>query len=169
VLKNKQKRAALSQTGCLFEKYLTILLRELKSMLPKPPKLKDFKGIPPETIEKLELLSLGNMEQIYSRVISEKDRCDLSNTTGITIPDIVRLAHLADLTRIKWVGTTFAEILIELGIDSVQKVAEQDPTELHSKVNGFIQEHQIYKGKIGINDIHILIQAAGELSIDLEC
>lgn len=77
------------------------------------------------------------------------------------------LAHLADLSRIKWVGATAAWMLYEIGLDSVTKVSEADPVELHEKFNRINTKKGYYKGKIGLNDIRILVEVAKDLDQDI--
>ena len=51
LLKKKEKLAELSKIDCFSGDYLTILLRELNSTLPKPNKLTDFVEISKDTIQ----------------------------------------------------------------------------------------------------------------------
>jgi hypothetical protein len=72
------------------------------------------------------------------------------------------------LSRIRWVGTTFARMLYELGVDTVEKVTQSDPVDLHSRVNRLNKENNIYKGQIGLNDMRILVNIANDLSLDIK-
>lgn len=168
LLKKKDKFAELSKVGCLSGDYLTILLRELNSTLPKPNKIADFIGISGYTIDRLAKIGIENTAQLYDKVIRKSDRLQLAESIGISDNDILELAKLTDLSRIKWVGVTYARILYDLGVDTVEKVSKSDPIELHIKVNRSINEKNIFKGQIGLNDIKILIEAATEIPLEIE-
>jgi len=168
LLKKKDKFAELSKVDCLTGDYLTILLRELNSMLPKPNKIADFTGIATETVEKLEKIGIKNTEKLYNRVITKTDRQELTDFTGISNKDILELSKLTDLSRIKWVGVTFARMLYDSGIDTVEKASKTDPVDLHARINELNKEKNIYKGQIGLNDIKIFVKAAKELPLEIE-
>jgi len=168
LLKKKEQWGELLKAECLSEEYLKILLRELNSILPKPNKIRDFPGISKETADKLETLGIKNTLKLYDKVLTASDREELSELTGIDSKQILELTKLTDLSRIKWVGVTFARMLYDLGIDSVEKAAKADPSELHQAVNRLSKEQGIYKAQIGLNDIRIFVDAANEVPIEIE-
>jgi hypothetical protein len=168
LLKKKDKFDELSMIECLSADYLTILLRELNSTLPKPNKISDFVGITKGTISKLHDVGLSDTEKLFNKVIKKTDRKRLAESTGINSQDILELTKLADLSRIKWVGVTYAQLLYQLGVDTVEKVSKSDPSDLHVRINLLIKEKKIFKGAIGLNDVRILIESAGELPFEIE-
>jgi len=168
LLKKKDKFSELSNVDCLSGDYLTILLRELNSTLPKPNKITDFTEIPKDTIDKLLKIGITNTEKLFDKVIKKSDRQKLAVLTGIDEKDILKLTNLTDLSRIKWVGVTYAQILYELGVDTVGKVSKSNPIQLHTKINQLIKEKSIFKGQIGLNDIKILIDSATEIPLEIE-
>lgn len=168
LLRKKEKFTELSKVDCFSGGYLTILLRELNSIFPKPNKLGDFAGISKNTIEKLEKIGIKNTEKLYDKVVKKSDRKKLADSAGIDYQDILELTKLTDLSRIKWVGVTYAQILYNLGVDTVAEVSKSDPIDLHTRINQTIKENNIFKGVIGLNDVKILIEAAKELALDIE-
>lgn len=168
LLKKKDKVAELSKLDLFSGDYLTILLRELNSILPKPNKIADFVGITKEIIDNLGKIGISNTEKLYDKVATKTDRQKLADVTGIKYQDILELTKLADLSRIKWVGVTYAQMLYDLGVDTVEKVSESDPIDLHARINQMIKEKQIFKGAIGLNDVKILIASANNLTLEIE-
>jgi len=168
LLKKKEKFAELSKVDCLSGDYLTILLRELNSALPKPNKIADFTGIPKDTVEKLEKVGIKTTEKLYDKVITKLDRQKLADSTAISNKDILELTKLTDLSRIKWVGVTFARMLYDLEVDTAEKASKSDPIDLHAKINQLNKEKSIYKGQIGLNDIKIFVNAAKEIPLEIE-
>ncbi len=168
LLKKKEKLAELSKVDCLSGDYLKILLRELNSTLPKPNKIADFTGISQDTVDKLGNIGIKNTEKLYDKVLTKSDRQKLADSTGIGNKEILELTKLTDLSRIKWVGVTFARMLYDLKIDTAEKASKSDPTDLHSMINQLNKEKSIYKGQIGLNDIKIFVNAAKEIPFEIE-
>lgn len=167
-LKKKDKISDLSKKNCFSTDYLNVLLREIKSLLPKPKKLCNFTSISEKTIDKLVENGIKNTEKLYDKILTAIDRKKLCNSMKIDENEILKLTKLTDLSRIKWVGITYAQILYDLGVDTVEKVTKSDSHDLHSKINQLIKKKNIYKGQIGLNDVNILIETAKELTLDIE-
>lgn len=168
LLKKKDKFDELSKVECFSGDYLIILLRELNSTLPKPNKIADFDRISKNTIDILAKTGITNTEKLYDKVLTKSDRQKLAGSTGISYQEILELTKLTDLSRIKWVGVTYAQMLYDLGLDTVEKVANANPPDLHAWINQRIKEHNIFKGGIGINDVKILVETANELPLEIE-
>lgn len=168
ILKKKERVFTLSALNLFAGDYLVILLRELNSFLPKPNKINEFTIIPPEIAERLENEGIKDTKAYFERVLTPEKRKNLAETTGIKEEDIILLTHLTDLSRIKWVGVTFAQMLYNIGVDTVEKASMADPEELHKKINQINKEKNIYKGNIGLNDIRIFVDAAKEVPSEIE-
>lgn len=168
ILKKKDKLTELSKVDFFSEAYLTILLRELNSTLPKPHKIADFCFVSQEVRSKLDKAGIFNTEILFNKAIKKSARQQLAETAGIANADLLEVTKLADLSRIKWVGVTYAQLLYNLGVDTVEKVADSEPKDLHARINEMIKERNIFKGSIGLNDVNILIESARELSFDIE-
>lgn len=168
LLKKKNSFIELQKVKCLSLDYLKILLRELNSILPKPNKLKDFKGPSEKTILELEKIGVTNTKKLYDLVLNENSRIKLSKQINVPYNEILHLTKLTDLSRIKWVGSTFASMLYELSIDSVEKASKTDPIKLHQQLNQLSKEQSIYKANIGLNDIKIFVEAANEVPVEIE-
>jgi hypothetical protein len=163
----KKTREFAMQSG-LDLNYLTILSREMRSYLQKPTRLKDFPGIPKKAIVKLENSGIKNAQQLFDRVLTSENRRELCAQTGIDTKLIPRLTKLVDLSRIRWVNHTFANMLYEAGYDSAEKVAQADYTVLHQKVKKLNEERAFFKGSIGLHDMKLCVEAAKDVSLDIE-
>jgi hypothetical protein len=168
LLKKQDTFEDFSKVDYLSGEFLKILLRELNSTLPKPNKIADFASVSRNTIDNLEKIGIKNTEKLYYKVITKSDRHRLATLTGISDTDIMELTKLTDLSRIKWVGVTFARMLYDLGIDTVEKASRCDPVDLHGRINRLNEEKGIYKGQIGLNDIRIFVNAAKEIPLEIE-
>lgn len=146
----KDKSTALQKVDFFSCDYLKILLRDLKSNRPKPNRIDGFIEISKDTIGKLERIGITNTEKLYDKVIKKSDRLKLADSEGIDEKEILKLTKLTDLSRIKWVGAAYAQILHELGVDTVEQVSKSEPVELHRKINQLIKIKNIFKGHIGL-------------------
>lgn len=167
-LKKKEKLLELSLEKCFPEEYLIVLLREINSLQPKPNKLKEFPGISPETVKKLESIGVKDTIGLFDKVKTRIDREKLAKDNQIDNGAMLELAKLTDLSRIRWVGTMFARVLYQAGFDTVEKVAKADYEELYHKIHQLNSEKNLYKGQIGLNDMKLCVQAAKEVSLEIE-
>jgi hypothetical protein len=167
-LKKKDKLAELSKVDFLSEDYLVILLRELNSIQLKPNKIRDFAGISPDTISKLEKLGIKDTVGLFDKVKTPADRKVFFSIAGIPDSDILELTKLTDLSRVKWVGANFARMLFDVGIDTVEKASMADYVELHKKINQINKERNYFKGQIGLHDMKLFVDAAKEVTLEIE-
>jgi hypothetical protein len=167
-LRKKEKFNEISKAECFTGSYLTILLRELNSILPKPIRIRDFPGISSETVAKLEKTGINDTLKLFDQVKRAASRKELADATGITHAEIMELTKLTDLSRIKWVGGSFARMLYDIGIDTVKRVSKADAVDLHLKINQINKERNYYKGQIGLNDVKIVMDAAKDLPLEIE-
>jgi hypothetical protein len=167
-LKSKNKLHGFSKQSNLQENYLKILIREINSYRQNPNKIKDFPGITEEIVEKLAKSGIKNTLQLFDKIITHKSRNEISDQTGISKDEILMLAKLTDLSRIRWVNHTFAFVLLEAAYDSVEEVAKADYKELYETVKRLNKERKLYKGNIGLHDMKLCVEAAKDVSIEIE-
>ncbi len=167
-LKNKQWRFEMETIGIFPSGYLNVLLREINSLHPKAQKLSEFTNIPKETADLLAKNNITDTFKLYEAALTPQSRLELAYKTGIKLDMIEMLSCLADLSRIKWVGPTFAMVLYKTGFQNVQKVANAIPAKMHTIIQEQNQNKELFNGNIGLNDIKVCILAAKELSNDIE-
>jgi hypothetical protein len=167
-INNKKKNIELLKDKNISEEYVTILLRELKSIQPKPVKLSEFIWISKNSIGQIEQAGISNTKMLYESIGKESDRKKFVKETKIDEKDIVDLLKLSDLVRIQWVNVTFAHVLSVAGFDTVKKVSMAHYEDLYTKISLKNEELQLYKGKIGLNDMKLCIESAKSIPAELE-
>jgi hypothetical protein len=167
-LLSKRKLQDFATQSGISEAYLKILIRNVNGYRQKPSKIADLPGVAERTRLRLEDLGVKNTLQLYDRVQTPQDRRVISSQAGIDESEVHRLAKLADLCRIRWVGHTFAYVLLEAGFDTAEKVSNADYGELYERVKTLNQERAIFRGHIGLHDMKLCVEAARELSFDIE-
>lgn len=167
-LGNKKKFAELMQNPVFDENYLKVLLREINSMLPTPNKLRDFPGLRPDTISKLENAGIKNTFTLFDKIKSKQTREEFSRITGIEMSEIMLLTSLTDLSRIKWGSAVFVSMINDIGITNVQELANTDFNILNEQVRILNNERHYFKGNIGKHDIKLFVEAAKDVSPEVE-
>jgi hypothetical protein len=167
-LKNKKKLLEFSTQSGIQEDYLTILIREVKSYRQSPNKIRDFPGVSEDDVSSLEKIGIKHTQHLYDKILTPRSRKELSDQTGISEQEILRLAKLSDLSRIRWVNHTFAYVLYEAGYDIAKKVADADFNDLYEDVKKLNEERKLYNAHIGLHDMVLTVQAANDISFDVE-
>ena len=168
MLKNKKKLQDFSKQSGLNEDYLTILIREIKSYRRNPNKIKDFPSITDDVILKLENIGIRNTLQLFDKVLTSKSRLEISKQTGIDEDVVLKITKLTDMSRIRWVNHTFAYVLFEAKYDTAEKVANADYKKLYETVKQLNEDRKIYKGHIGLHDMKLCVEAAKDVSLEIE-
>lgn len=167
-LKTKARVQNFAQKSAIDENYLTILIRELKGYRQPPVKIKDFPELSKEAIHSLESIGIKNTLQLYEHIKNQTSRRHLAIKTKLDYDTILTLARLTDLSRARWVNHTFAYVLINSGIHSIEELAHTSIDILHQKINDTNRRLNLYKGKIGKHDMKLTIDAARELPFEVD-
>jgi hypothetical protein len=160
VLKTPDKIKRFSEKSGLPEEYLAILKREIASRQPKPVNIKDFPGILKATVKKLERIKITNTKQLFNFVKTEKERKELSKKSGLSYKEILELTKLTDVSRIRWVGSNFARLLVDSPSDTVEKVSKAEYESLYIILMKINEEKKYFKGKFGQHDMKLCIDDA---------
>jgi len=166
--KDKSKIQEFSKQSGLPVKYLEVLKRVVNGYRQKPNRLKDFSCISEYILQKIEKSGLKNTLILYDKVLTPKKRNELSQKTGISIDEMMKLAKLTDLSRIRWVNHTFAYVLLESGYDTAEKVANADYRKLYVTIKQLNEERKIYNAHIGERDMKMIIESAQGLDFEIE-
>lgn len=167
-LKNKAKIHDFAAENNLPEDYLIVLRRVVNGFHPKPNKFADFPNIPDEIKEILAQHGFRHTLDLYDRIITSEQRSRLGAELGIDRKEVLKLAQLTDLSRIKWVNHTFAFVLHECGYETASMISQETPQALHEKVKLLNEERKFYDAHIGINDMRLVISSANMLQKEID-
>ena len=104
-----------------------------------PFKLRDFRGVDPELIARLEASGLKNADQMLAAGCTRQQRATLVKETGIPEPVILELVKLSDLARLPGVKGIRARLYYLAGVDSIRKMASWEPEALRQMVADYVQ------------------------------
>ncbi|MDD4964065.1 MAG: DUF4332 domain-containing protein [Gallionella sp.] len=97
-------------------------------------KLSDIEGIGAVYAEKLVAAGVTTQENLLAAGSTKKGRKDMAEKSGISEKQILNWVNRADLSRIKGVGTQYADLLEFAGVDSVPELAQRKSENLHAKM-----------------------------------
>ena len=100
--------------------------------------LRKIHGVQEEDVKKLESEGVSDTKAMLTSGCTHELRVELSKRTGVPLKRIVEFVKIADLTRIVDIKGVRVRLLYSTGVDTVEKVATQDPEnlrELTIKVN----------------------------------
>jgi len=105
-----------------------------------PFKLRDFRGITPEAIVKLEARHIKNAEQLLIVGRTKKQRSVLAKEADISEDVLLELVKLSDLARLPGVKGIRARLYYDAGIDSIEKMANWEPEALRVIVTKYVEQ-----------------------------
>ena len=104
-----------------------------------PFKLKDFRGINPGVIAKLDARRIKNAGQLLIAGCTKEQRSVLAKETGISEAVLLELVKLSDLARLPGVKGIRARLYYEAGVDSVEKMGQWEPEALRVMVTKYVE------------------------------
>ena len=97
-------------------------------------KISDIEGIGPKYAAKLQKAGIRSVAGLLKSCVDKKSRKLVSKQTGIGEPVLLRWASMADLFRIKGVGSEYSELLEAAGVDTVKALRNRNSDNLHAKM-----------------------------------
>ena len=98
------------------------------------PSIIDIEGIGPVYKKKLKAAGIATTEKLLEVGGTPKGRKELAEKAGIDETLILEWVNLADLFRIKGVGSEYSDLLEEAGVDTVVELAKRVPKNLIKKM-----------------------------------
>ena len=91
----------------------------------------DVEGIGEKFAAKLKEVGVGSTDALLKAGGTPKGRKELADKTGISDKQILEWVNHVDLYRIKGVGSEYADLLEEAGVDTVVELGNRNPANLH--------------------------------------
>ena len=97
-------------------------------------KLSEIEGIGPSYEAKLNAIGVKTVEGLLKAGATKKGRLGLAEQSGISEKLVLEWVNAADLFRIRGVGSEYADLLEEAGVDTVVELATRKPENLFKKL-----------------------------------
>jgi predicted flap endonuclease-1-like 5' DNA nuclease len=131
-------------------------------------KIEDMEGIGPATGDKLRAAGVKDTDTLLSHAKTPKMRKDLAEASGLTEKQVLKFANMADLYRIKGVGSEYAELLEAAGVDTVPELAQRNAENLTKKMEEVNEEKKLTRRTPTLSDVESWVAQAKDLPRALE-
>lgn len=88
-------------------------------------KIDDVEGIGPVISEKLNSAGVSDTDSLLVSAKTPTQRKALAEKSGLTAAQILKFANMADLYRVKGIGSEYADLLEAAGVDTVPELARR--------------------------------------------
>lgn len=88
-------------------------------------KIDDVEGIGPVISEKLKSAGVSDTDSLLVSAKTPAQRKALADKSGLTAAQILKFANMADLYRVKGIGSEYADLLEAAGVDTVPELARR--------------------------------------------
>jgi uncharacterized membrane protein HdeD (DUF308 family)/predicted flap endonuclease-1-like 5' DNA nuclease len=104
-----------------------------------------IEGIGPVYAQKLQEIGIANPADLLERGATPKGRMEIAELAGISGKLILEWVNHVDLYRIKGVGSEYADLLEEAGVDTVVELAMRNPDNLFQKIVQINEEKHLVR------------------------
>ncbi len=126
-------------------------------------KITEIEGIGPAFQEKLAGAGVTTVEGLLEAGASKSGRKKLATDSGIDESKILTWVNMADLFRIKGVGSQFAELLKASGVDTVKELRNRNAENLYAKLVEVQAEKKITKTVPALSQVTLFVEQAAAL------
>ena len=160
-LATPEKLALFSAETGIPGDYLTILKRQMGSLLPNPMPLPDFPGFLSEVLEKLRSAGLRTSKD-FLMLCQERGEA-AGEGIGLGPEEARALLCLCELVQINGVGPAAARALYDAGYGSVGDVADAKADKLLKDISAANTVGGYYRASLGEKDMRFVIDRAAML------
>ena len=97
-------------------------------------KISDIEGIGPKYAKILNKVGIKSVAGMLKACCDKKGRNAKAKETGLDAKQLLKWANMADLYRVKGVGSEYSELLEAAGVDTVKELRNRKPENLHAKM-----------------------------------
>ncbi len=126
-------------------------------------KIVDIEGIGPAYAAKLNGVGIRTTDALLDKACGAQDRKLLAESTGIGESLILEWVNLADLYRIKGVGSEYSDLLEEAGVDTVVELSNRVPENLLAKMVEVNKAKNLVNKMPGVKQVKSWITQAKKL------
>jgi len=97
-------------------------------------KISDIEGIGPAIKKKLDKAGIKSVNGLLKMGASKKGRKEIAVATGIDTKTILSWVNMADLYRVKGIGSEYSELLHAAGVDTIKELRKRNAENLVKKM-----------------------------------
>lgn len=108
-------------------------------------KISDIEGIGPANAEKLGAAGIKTTEKLLEHGGDPKGRKEIAAKSGIGEKQILGWVNRADLSRVKGIGSEYADLLEACGVDTVPELAQRNAANLAAKMEELNEKKKLVR------------------------
>ena len=108
-------------------------------------KLSYIEGIGEVYSGKLKAAGIGSADSLLKKGATPKGRKEIAEKSGISEKLILEWVNHIDLYRVRGVGSEYADLLEEAGVDTVVELAQRSPANLYAKMIEVNQQKRLVR------------------------
>jgi predicted flap endonuclease-1-like 5' DNA nuclease len=126
-------------------------------------RIADIEGIGPVYARKLAKVGIRSTDALLKKGATAKGRKDIVKASGIGHRLILEWVNLADLYRVKGIGSEYSDLLEEAGVDTVIELRKRDPVKLNAKMEQVNQKKNLVNKMPGVKVVRKWVRLAKKL------
>ena len=123
----------------------------------------DIQGIGPAYAEKLTKVGIRSTDALLEMGCTPAGRMQLAESTGISHELLLKWVNMADLYRIKGIGSQYSELLEAAGVDTVVELGKRVPEHLNTKMMEVNQAKNLINALPGLKRVQAWVEQAKAL------
>ncbi len=131
-------------------------------------KIDEIEGIGPATREKLTTAGVVDTDGLLEKGCDPKGREALAEASGLSEKQLLKFVNMADLFRIKGVGSEYAELLECSGVDTVKELAQRNAENLAAKMREVNDEKKLTRQVPSTSQVEAWVAEAKDLPRKVE-
>lgn len=125
--------------------------------------IEEIEGIGTTIGAKLSAAGITTVESLLEKGASRQGRKELADQTGISESQLLKWVNMADLFRIKGIGSEYSELLEAAGVDTIKELRNRVPENLYAKILEVNKEKKLVRSEPSLNQIKDFIEQAKNL------
>jgi len=126
-------------------------------------RIMDIEGIGPTYADKLAKVGIRTTAALLKRGAAPEGRKEIAATAEIGEELILEWVNLADLYRVKGIGSEYSDLLEEAGVDTVVELSNRVAEHLHARMLEINQAKNLVNKMPGVKQVDKWIQQAKQL------
>jgi predicted flap endonuclease-1-like 5' DNA nuclease len=126
-------------------------------------KIQDIEGIGPAIGDKLRAAGVTDTDTLLAKSGTPAARKTLAGLSGLSEAQVLKFANMADLYRVKGVGSEFAELLEAAGVDTVPALARRNAANLAEALAKTNEEKKLTRRVPTEKEVAVWIESAKAL------
>ena len=126
-------------------------------------KISDIEGIGPAIGAKLSEAGVESVEDLLTQCCDKDGRKWVSERSGVSESQLLKFANMADLYRVKGVGSEYAELLEAAGVDTIKELRHRVPENLQAKMAEVNEQKKLVRQTPSLSRVEDWVKQAKDL------